>query len=67
MVEKNPHSGYHGGESFNGQACHKVLQNIDQLELLAYSNTTYQVQPWIEAQALRNVRKVIHSCFDMQE
>ena len=56
-------SPYHGGENFNGPACHKLLQNINQLELLAQNSSSFQVQPFV--QAFRNFRAVVHSCFGM--
>ena len=54
---------YHGGENFNGPACHKLLQSIDQLELLVQNSSAFQVQPFI--QAFRDFQKVVHSCFGM--
>ena len=54
---------YHGGESFNGPACHRLLNNIDKLEEIAQSNNAFQVQPWITA--FRDFKAVVHSCFGM--
>jgi hypothetical protein len=51
----------HGGHLFNGPACHKLLQNIDQLELMAQRTSSFQVQPFI--QAFRDFKKVVHACF----
>ena len=56
-------SPYHGSENFNGPACHKLLQNIDQLELLVQNSSSFQVQPFI--QAFRDFRMVVHSSFGM--
>ena len=52
---------YHGGASFNGPACHKLLKNIDKLELLAQLHNGFEVQMWIEA--FRSFNKVVHGCF----
>ena len=52
---------YHGGHLFNGPACHKLLQNIDQLELIAQTTSSFQVQPFI--QAFRDFKEVVHACF----
>ena len=54
---------YHGGENFNGPGCHKLLQNIDQLELLVQTSSSFQAQPFV--QAFRDFRAVVHSCFGM--
>jgi len=54
---------YHGGNSFNGPACHKLLQSIDKLEAISQTNNAFHVQPWITA--LRHFKDVVHSCFGM--
>ena len=55
---------YHGGESFNGPSCHKLLQNIDKLDFLVQSNGAFNAQPWISA--FRCFKTVVHSCFGME-
>ena len=54
---------YHGGESFNGPSSHKLLQNIDTLDLLVQSNGAFHAQPWIPA--FQKFQQVVHSCFGM--
>lgn len=63
MIHVKP-APYQGGEQFNGPACHKLLQHIDALELLAQKNLAFHVQPWIDA--LRSFKKVVHACFGME-
>ena len=52
---------YHGGHNFNGPACHKLLQNVDQLEVIAQRRSSFEVQPFV--QAFRDFKAVVHSCF----
>ena len=47
---------YHGGDSFNGPGCHKLLQNID--KLLKTQKSALFVLPWIAA--FRDFKKVVH-------
>ena len=54
---------YHGGQSFNGPACHKLLQNVDKLEQLAQDKSQFQVQMWISA--FRDFQAVVHGMFGM--
>ena len=54
---------YHGGQSFNGPDCHKLLQSIDKIEELAHLQNAFQAQPWIHA--FRLFKQVVHSCFGM--
>ncbi len=54
---------YHGGQSFNGPACHKLLQNVDKLEQLVQVQNQFQVQTWVSA--FRDFQAVVHGMFGM--
>ena len=55
---------YQGGHHFNGPACYKLLQNIDQLELIAQKTSSFEIQPFV--QAFRDFKKVVHACFGQE-
>ena len=58
---------YNRVKSFNGNACHKLINNTDKLEEMALEltgNTRLTVMATIKA--LKAFRKVVHSCFGTQ-
>ena len=63
MVHIKP-TNYHGGDSYNGPSCQKLLKSIDQIDRLARENNAYEAQIWVAA--FRSLKEVIHACFGMK-
>ena len=53
---------YHGGQ-FAGNACHKLLSNLDLLQRIAETESAFQVFGIIDA--LRKFKSVVTACFGM--
>lgn len=51
---------FHGGH-FNGNDCHKLLENIDKLQVLAENASAFEAIPFVDC--FRKFQAVVKSCF----